>query len=252
MDNLVVGREYIILWIYFQLLINFYFTFEMIIHFKIDNNFYATLKEINIKLELVLSTINLVLFIKLMFFQMQSQEYKLIELIGIARVLRIVTFLKETKQLKIITKTIDALVTPFYTLIMVLFMVVYMYSVIGDVLFGGLITMNSIETFKDSSIPSNYYFLNFNDALASFITLFFVEVVSCWDTISHMYVTATGTEYTRLYFLSFIIICVTMITNVIIAFVIDMYSNVEELISQQEKDHQDTEYSSAGKFLIYS
>lgn len=178
MDNMGVGKEYIVIWIYFQLLINFYFTFEMLIHFKIDNNFYITMKEINIKLEFVLSIINVVIFVKFMFFELQSQEYKLIELIGIARVLRIVTFLKETKQLKVITKTIDALVTPFYTLIMVLFMLVYMYSVIGDVLFGGLISINSIENFKDSSIPSNYYFLNFNDALSSFITLFFVEVVS--------------------------------------------------------------------------
>ena len=48
------------------------------------------------------------------------------------------------------------------------------------ILFGGKIRKDSSEIMLDSSIPYNYYLVNFNDLMSAYLTLFVLTVVNNW------------------------------------------------------------------------
>jgi hypothetical protein len=181
MDEARVEKDSIYTWLYFQIAINFYFTGEMIILFIIDGAIWYTLSKTKVKVEIVITLINTVLFVKYIFFASIGREFRLIEIIAISRIFRIFTFLKELDQWKIILQTIDALLNPFYTLLLIQLMLYYAFSIIGDVSFGGTIGKNSATIFKDLSVNNDYVYMNFNDGVSSFITLFMCMLVSNWN-----------------------------------------------------------------------
>jgi len=246
MDEAKVEKESVIAWIYLQLLINYYFTFEMIILFILDGSYRYTLSRTKVKVEIIVSIINTALLIKYLFFGSIGLEYRLIEIIAVLRILRIFTFLKELRQWKIILRTIDALLNPFYTLLLIQIMIYYSFSVIGDVCFGGTIGRNSEEIFRDLSVANNYVYLNFNDGASSFVTLFMCMLVSSWHVIAELYTTVTGTQLAKFYFIVFYILSVVIIINIIVAFVIDMYSSVEDIVGRRNGKQQKMEESTHG------
>ena len=65
------------------------------------------------------------------------------------------------------------------------------------------------------------------------ITLFGYMVVNNWFITVGMYVDITGTTWTRVYFISFYVLSVAVILNIVVAFAIDMYSSVESNYSPQ-------------------
>lgn len=114
-------------------------------------------------------------------------------------------------------------------------MLYYLFAIIGDRAFGGLVSEDSEQIFRDQSIPNNYVKMNFNDTLASFITLFALTVVNNWFVIVNVIVRATDNNLYKFFFILFYILSVTMILNIVVAFVIDIYSSVEELNDQKNK-----------------
>lgn len=86
------------------------------------------------------------------------------------------------------------------------------------------------EIVLDSSIPDNYYLMNFNDLMMSMVTLFVLIVVNNWYLIVAMYVNVQGGRtIIRLYFLIFYYFGVIIGLNIVIAFAIDMYAAVSRL-----------------------
>jgi two pore calcium channel protein len=65
--------------------------------------------------------------------------------------------------------------------------------------------------------------INFNDFGASVITLFTLMVVSNWTVISLMYEVVMETKLVRIYFIIFYLLSVTVILNIVIAFVLEIY-----------------------------
>jgi len=146
--------------------------------------------------------------------------------------------LKEVKQWNIIIHTINALFTPFYILLLVLFMLFFVFSIIGDQLFGGKVSIYSLEIFRDQSIPDNYVELNFNDLGSSFVTLFTLMVVNNWFIIVQMYSNIASHMFTRLFFVCFYFCSVMVMLNIVVAFVIDMYSSVQSLHTDTQNDEK--------------
>lgn len=97
--------------------------------------------------------------------------------------LKLLTLLYEVKTMRVIFETLKNLMGPLNNLIVVMMTIFYVFAQIGMVMFGGKIKEDSTEIIADSSIPDNYYLINFNDLMSSYITLFILIVVNNWYVI---------------------------------------------------------------------
>ena len=155
---------------------------------------------------------------------------KVFEVIVFIRLIKLLTLLYEVKTMRIIFETMKNLLGPLNNLIVVMMTIFYVFAQVGMVFFGGQIKENSTEIIHDSSIPDNYYLMNFNDLMSSIITLFVLIVVNNWYVIVAMCVDIKGgnTLY-RYFFVVFYYFGVIIGLNIIIAFAIDMYAAVLRL-----------------------
>mmetsp|Transcript_26389 Transcript_26389/g.30907 ORF Transcript_26389/g.30907 Transcript_26389/m.30907 type:complete len:148 (+) Transcript_26389:1120-1563(+) len=143
---------------------------------------------------------------------------------------KLLTLLYEIKTMRIIFETLKNLLGPLNNLILVMMTIFYVFAQAGMIMFGGEIKEDSPEIVHDSSIPDNYYLMNFNDLMSSFVTLFVLIVVNNWYVIVAMVVDVKGgsTAY-RYFFVIFYYFGVIIGLNIIVAFAIDMYAAVSRL-----------------------
>lgn len=64
-------------------------------------------------------------------------------------------------------------------------------------------------------------------------------VVNNWFVIVDVIVNATGSEYYKIFFIFFYVLSVILIINIIVAFVIDIYSSVEDLNAESDNMKSD-------------
>lgn len=132
--------------------------------------------------------------------------------------------------MRVIFETMRNLIIPISHLVAVVLMIMYEFAVIGMLLFGGLVQTNSIAILQDSSIPPNYEYVNFNDLISSFVTLFILMIVNNWYVVVQQFVDVkNGNAKYRLYFIIFYYFGVIIGLNIVVAFAIDMYSAVQRL-----------------------
>ena len=131
------------------------------------------------------------------------------------------------------------LLGPLNNLIIVMMTIFYVFAQLGMIIFGGKIRENSTQIIHDSSIPDNYYLMNFNDLMSSLITLFVLIVVNNWYVIVAMCVDImNGNTLVRYFFVVFYYFGVIIGLNIIIAFAIDMYAAVKRLEDQTEENRK--------------
>lgn len=161
------------------------------------------------------------------------------EVIIFIRMTKLLTLLYEVKVMRVIMETLRNLLGPLNNLIAVMMTIFYEFALIGSLFFGGQIQTISPAINHDASIPDNYYLINFNDLVSSFVTLFVLIVVNNWYVIVAMCVDIKGgnTLY-RFYFIIFYYFGVIIGLNIIVAFAIDMYTAVVRLDEQKEKNEQ--------------
>lgn len=119
----------------------------------------------------------------------------------------------------------------------ILFIIFYLFAIVGMNLFAGKITDQYVyddgspeaESFcgniklKGSAFFDHKYCLNnFNDLTSSLIVLFELLVVNQWHVITEGYVLVTS-SWARLFFISFHIACVILILNIFTAFVLEAF-----------------------------
>ena len=75
--------------------------------------------------------------------------------------------------------------------------------------------------------------MNFNDFGASLVTLFAQMVVNNWYNTCDLMMIVTGARWPAMYFVSFWIIQVNVMLNLVIAFVMEIYNSVSEDISRE-------------------
>mmetsp|Transcript_22401 Transcript_22401/g.19903 ORF Transcript_22401/g.19903 Transcript_22401/m.19903 type:complete len:396 (+) Transcript_22401:695-1882(+) len=226
---------------YIQIGINTYFLIEIIIIIYIYGFTYAFQSRHYIKLELLLQIVNIIILIKYLMTWDVIILIKTLQITIIVRALKLLKLLKEVQQWNVLIHTINALVSPFYTLCSVSLLLYFLFAVVGDRLFGGQISTLQKEIFKDSSVPDNYVEMNFNDLFSSMVTLFALMVVNNWFMIVQVHTNIQGHNYGRWFFILFYFSSVVVMLNIVIAFVIDMYSSVDELYQNKEKQKQQEE-----------
>ena len=164
---------------------------------------------------------------------------KVCEVIVFIRMIKLLTLLYEIKTMRVIFETIKNLLGPLNNLILVMATIFYVFAQVAMLMFGGLIKEDSTEIIHDSSIPDNYYLMNFNDLMSSFVTLFVLIVVNNWFVIVAMVVDVkAGNTYYRYFFVIFYYFGVIIGLNIIVAFAIDMYAAVSRLEDQKEQNKE--------------
>eukprot|EP00096_Caligus_rogercresseyi_P003977 TRINITY_DN1807_c0_g1_i1.p1 TRINITY_DN1807_c0_g1~~TRINITY_DN1807_c0_g1_i1.p1 ORF type:complete len:620 (-),score=138.88 TRINITY_DN1807_c0_g1_i1:1648-3507(-) len=150
------------------------------------------------------------------------------------RVLRLFKIFHSINRFKTVLNTILYIVPSLSTYGGILMIFYYFYALIGMELFGGAIqsddyTNGSIsycgnELLKDSAFYRNHYCANnFNNVVSSFVVLFELMVVNQWHVLSEGYTLVLKSKWTRLYFLSFNLVCVSVILNIYTAFVLEAF-----------------------------
>jgi len=162
----------------------------------------------------------------------------MLEAVVIIRILRLAVYLDEIKNFRIIIETLKSLITPFISMISVMFSIFYIYAFIGMLLFGGKIDFENEQIRNNDSTPDIWALNNFNDFLNSYLVLFELTLVNNWMVTSEMYVQVLGTKWVLLYFVSFYVIGVLIGMNILVCFAIDMYQSIGRLDNEQNAHEQ--------------
>ena len=143
------------------------------------------------------------------------------------RLLRIIEYFVELQQFAVIIETGSKFILPSLATTINLYTLFYSYAYFGEFLWGGEITTHSAQV-SDPDIPDLYYLMNFNDFGSSVITLFHIMVVNNWFITCNMFITVTGNRaIPEIFFISFWILTVLIIFNLVISNVIEIYISVE-------------------------
>ena len=154
----------------------------------------------------------------------------------VLRVVRIFRIFHSVVRFRLVINAILHILPSMITYMGVLFVFYYFFAILGMELFGGKIKyfgynenlavaqkycgnpkLQSSDFFHD-----HYCSNNFNDLLASFVTLFELMAVNQWHVLAKGHVLVT-TKAARIYFFSFHFLCVTLILNIFSAFVIEAF-----------------------------
>ena len=146
------------------------------------------------------------------------------------RVVRVLRVFHSVARFRVVINTILHILPSMATYLAILLVFYYFFAMIGMEIFGGLIKFdpNNINN-CGSTLPQTSDFArdgycknNFNDLYASLVTLFELMTVNQWHVITEGFVLVTH-KAARLYFLSFHLVCVTLILNIFSAFVIEAF-----------------------------
>jgi hypothetical protein len=129
-------------------------------------------------------------------------------------------------------ETIRRLTKPVLGQLFFLYMVYFFYASLGSILYGGAITR---KTATEASAVPFYWLMNFNDFGYGIITLFHIMVVNNWFVTVNMYVKIFESNGPYLFFISFWIICVMIVMNVVTASVIEVFQTTEDEIEDRFK-----------------
>jgi len=151
-------------------------------------------------------------------------------IVFLLRTLRLVHLLTELRQFKMIIGTFMKFNKSFFTMCLTLYTVFFFFAEFGMLFFSGRITTTSAQS-RDFSTPPLWYLMNFNDFASSLITLFHVMIVNNWYVTSDMYCTVVGNSWPRLFFVLFWICTVLLMLNLVISFVLEIYTSVGEEIA---------------------
>jgi len=168
-----------------------------------------------------------------------SNAVNFFKFIVMLRTLKVLPMLYEIKSMRIIIETMRNMVMPLTGVIALLGAIFYLFSLIGMFLFGGLLRSDSDVITLSNGIPTQYYLLNFNDMLSSYMTLFQLMVINNWFVVVDMYTDLMDSTAYRIYFYMFYYMSVIVSMNIVVAYALDIYGSVEGLDAVREDTLKD-------------
>lgn len=165
----------------------------------------------------------------------------------IARLLRLTRILMRIPRYRKIIATFFTLIPSLTPYLGIIFCVMCLYCSLGLQLFGGLVHVDNPKLEGTSLEDNDYLFFNFNDYPSGMVTLFNLMVMGNWQIWMESYVQITGTSWALLYFISFYVITVLLLVNLVVAFVLEAFFAETELESNDgdEETDQDSKKESS-------
>ncbi|CAB4029789.1 two pore calcium channel 1-like [Paramuricea clavata] len=160
-----------------------------------------------------------------------------VDFLMILRVLRMIKVMGSIERFKVVVNTVMQIGPSIAIYGGIVFILFYMYAILGMELFQGRIRMlgypnattNTTELFcgdvklKNSEFYNEHYCGdNFNNILKSLKILFDLMVVNQWHILTQGFVLVTS-KAARLYFVSFHLTCVILVLNIFVAFIIEAF-----------------------------
>eukprot|EP00794_Sanderia_malayensis_P020401 gene20401-22414_t len=189
---------------------------------------------------LVIGSATIVLIFESLFLSLKTSEGTL-DLLMVLRVLRLFKIVGNYHRFKVIINTILQIGPAILTYGGIMFVFYYIFSIVGMEAFSGRINdipndnmhgnhSTNLSTSFCGNIKlrdSEFYRLhycgkNFNNVLKSFNTLFDLTVVNQWHVITDGFVRVTN-KAARIYFLLFHLLCVIVVLNIFVAFVLEAF-----------------------------
>jgi hypothetical protein len=165
------------------------------------------------------------------------------------RMIRLLRILRVLSEFRVVTNTIVHVLPALMRYFAVLLGIFYMYAIIGMELFGSRLDVTKLEypynvQLNESSYVLNDYQNNNFDSLSnSFVTLFEQMVVNNWPIVMEGCIASTG-YWSTLYFISFYLITVVTVMNVLIAFLLDAYQAHKDSFDNQVNINENFAYNS--------
>merc|ERR1712224_946474 len=151
----------------------------------------------------------------------QIGVFRMVCFVSMLRSLRLVSL---SQRIGIVVKTLLLLLAPFFTFLGLLFVVIYFFATAGIMFFGGLIypgNPNLANTTFVSEAKVGYFVNNFNDYPSAMVTCWELLIVNNWFIIMDGYVAASGTQWSRVYFIAYYIVSVVIMLNLFTSFVLE-------------------------------
>ncbi|GMI43545.1 hypothetical protein TrCOL_g2384 [Triparma columacea] len=158
----------------------------------------------------------------------QENDHRWIRYVMMLRLLRLLRLVVALEQFQVIGATLTEVLPNASRMLLVLFCTFYLFSTIGVLFFGGLINTdpNSVYSgrLKGTEFDdSNFWANSFNDHCSAFVTLFELLVINNWTVTCDGFAAASNSKLARLFFVSFHLIGVVVINNLVISFVVEAF-----------------------------
>lgn len=160
----------------------------------------------------------------------------------IARMLRLIRLLLHVAQYRGFVATFLTLIPSLMPYLGTIFCILCFYCSLGLQIFGGIVNTGNPNLASTDLADNDYYLFNFNDYPSGMVTLFNILVMGNWQVWMQSYKELTGTAWTYVYFVSFYLISVLWLLNLIVAFVLEAFQAEMDLeASASSVDGEDKE-----------
>lgn len=158
----------------------------------------------------------------------------------IARMLRLIRLLLHIQRSRAFVATFLTLIPSLMPYLGIIFCVLCIYCSLGLQLFGGIVNAGNPSLEATELFEDDYILFNFNDYPNGMVTLFNLLVMGNWQVWMQSYKDLTGTSWTLAYFVSFYLITILLLLNLVVAFVLEAFFAEMELEtpsgSEEDKD----------------
>ncbi|XP_062106013.1 two pore calcium channel protein 1 [Humulus lupulus] len=161
----------------------------------------------------------------------------------LARMLRLLRILMHVKRYRAFIATFLTLVPSLMPYLGTIFCVLCIYCSIGVQVFGGIVNVGNPKLEGTELAEDDYLLFNFNDYPNGMVTLFNLLVMGNWQVWMQSYRDLTGTSWSLIYFISFYLITILLLLNLVVAFVLEAFFaemdiETSETCEGQEEDSE--------------
>nr|XP_023906857.1 two pore calcium channel protein 1-like [Quercus suber] len=157
------------------------------------------------------------------------------------RMLRLIRLLMYVKRYRAFIATFITLIPSLMPYLGTIFCVLCIYCSLGVQIFGGIVNAGNASLDGTDLSDDDYLLFNFNDYPNGMVTLFNLLVMNNWHEWMQSYKELTGTAWSLTYFVSFYLITVLLLLNLIVAFVLEAFFAEMELESSGNFEEQNKE-----------
>ncbi|KAL3714985.1 hypothetical protein ACJRO7_006830 [Eucalyptus globulus] len=159
----------------------------------------------------------------------------------LVRLLRLIRLLMHVKRYRAFVATFLTLLPSLMPYLGIIFCVMCIYCSLAEQIFGGMVNAGNSKLEETDLAADDYLLLNFNDYPNGMVTLFNLLVLNNWQEWMQSYKELTGTSWTLIYFISFYLITVLLLLNLVVAFVLEAFFTEMDLESSENCEEQDKE-----------
>ncbi|KAL2547789.1 Two pore calcium channel protein 1 [Forsythia ovata] len=141
----------------------------------------------------------------------------------IARMLRLIRLLLHVQRYRAFVATFFTLIPSLMPYLGIIFCVMCIYCSLGVQIFGGIVNAGNPKLEGTDLNDNDYLLFNFNDYPNGMVTLFNLLVMGNWQVWMQSYKDLTGTAWSYAYFISFYLITILLLLNLVVAFVLEAF-----------------------------